>query len=176
MGIEQQGLATPHITMIDEIEFCLEPHRITRLLKNLTEEENGQYFITTHSPVVLRQLTVVNLFVVQYSEQIVSIKPTQISGFEEVIQGKIRSGAECFLGKNVIVCEGATEIGICKGLETHLLGKGSDPFAFTGTNLFDAKGGSNVRVAAEAFQSLGYRVAVIVDLSLIHISEPTRPY
>lgn len=163
MGIEQQGLSSPHITLVDEIEFGLEPHRIARLLKNLAEDGHGQYFITTHSPVVLRELTVKQLFVVQNSPDKVSISSTHIPALANLIQGKIRSGAESFLGRNVVVCEGATEVGFCRGLDALWISKEHDPFAFTGTTLFDANGGSNVREAAVALHTLGYRVAVIVD-------------
>ena len=48
-----------NITLIDEIELGLEPHRIRGLIKNL--KQSGQQVITTtHSPVVLRELKVMN--------------------------------------------------------------------------------------------------------------------
>ena len=42
-------LREPHITLFDEVELGLEPHRIARLLKHLKDDVTGQYFLTTHS-------------------------------------------------------------------------------------------------------------------------------
>ena len=63
-GIQQMGLGEGHITLFDEVEFGLEPHRITRLIKHVREDQRGQYFLTTHSPTVLRELTVKELYIV----------------------------------------------------------------------------------------------------------------
>lgn len=163
IGIQQQGLNEPHITLIDEIEIGLEPHRIARLLKKLSEDTTGQYFITTHSPVVLRELTVDQLSVVQRENHTISITCTAISAIKDNIQGKMRTGAEAFLAKKVIVCEGATEVGLCRGLDNNWISDGSDPFSFHGVAMFDARGGSNIKSTAEAIKSLGYDVFVIGD-------------
>jgi putative ATP-dependent endonuclease of OLD family len=53
-SLQKQALKRPHVTLFDEIEFGLEPHRIARLLKHLKEDASGTYFLATHSPVVLR--------------------------------------------------------------------------------------------------------------------------
>ena len=63
-GLQKQALRAPHITLFDEVEAGLEPHRIARLLQHLEEDDTGQYFLTTHSPVVLRELTVAHLHIV----------------------------------------------------------------------------------------------------------------
>ena len=55
-GIQNQCLLPNHTTLVDEIEAGLEPHRISRLLKHLNADDTGQYFITTHSPTVLKEL------------------------------------------------------------------------------------------------------------------------
>ncbi len=54
-GIQTVCLEEGHITLFDEVEFGLEPHRITRLIKHIREDKRGQYFLTTHSPIVLRE-------------------------------------------------------------------------------------------------------------------------
>lgn len=162
-GIQQEGLSEQHITLIDEIEIGLEPHRISRLLKKLNEDERGQYFITTHSPVVLRELIVEQLSVVQRQNNQVTITCAAIQSIKDNIQGKIRKGAEAFLAKKIIVCEGATEVGICRGLDNYWISQGADPFSFYGVAMFDAGGGSNIKPTAEAIKSLGYDVLVIGD-------------
>ena len=64
IGLQKQALRAPHITLFDEVEIGLEPHRIARLLQHLKEDRTGQYLLTTHSPVVLRELAVDDLHIV----------------------------------------------------------------------------------------------------------------
>ncbi|WP_034898459.1 AAA family ATPase [Paraglaciecola psychrophila] len=59
--------------MFDEVEFGLEPHRLFRLIKHVREDKRGQYFLTTHSPMVLRELTVNELHIVQNNDGVVQI-------------------------------------------------------------------------------------------------------
>ncbi|MBS0278527.1 MAG: hypothetical protein JSR81_12975, partial [Proteobacteria bacterium] len=44
-GLQKQALRTPHITLFDEVEVGLEPHRIARLLQHLKQDDTGQYFL-----------------------------------------------------------------------------------------------------------------------------------
>ncbi|MCK5284667.1 MAG: AAA family ATPase [Alphaproteobacteria bacterium] len=162
-GIQQEGLSEPHITLIDEIEIGLEPHRISRLLKKLNEDDGGQYFITTHSPVVLRELTVEQLSIVQIQNNQVTVNGAAIPSIKDNIQGKIRKDAGAFLAKKVIVCEGATEVGLCRGLDNHWTVQGNDPFSFHGVAMFDAGGSGQIKNTAEALIRLGYDVFVIGD-------------
>lgn len=163
LGIQQEGLNEPHITLVDEIEIGLEPHRISRLLKKLNQDERGQYFITTHSPVVLRELTVEQLSVVQIKDNEVFVVCAAIPSIRDNIQGKIRKGAESFLAKKVIVCEGVTEVGLCRGLDNLWTSDEFDPFSFHGVAMFDAGGGSSLKSSSIALKSLGYEVMVIGD-------------
>ncbi len=162
-GIQQEGLSEPHITLIDEIEIGLEPHRISRLLKKLNEDGGGQYFITTHSPVVLRELTVEQLSIVQIQNNQITVNWAAIPSIKDNIQGKIRKDAGAFLAKKVIVCEGATEVGLCRGLDNHWTVQGNDPFSFHGVTMFDSGGSGQIKNTAEALISLGYDVFVIGD-------------
>ena len=154
-GIQQLGLEDGHITLFDEVEFGLEPHRIARLLKHVREDKRGQYFLTTHSPIVLRELTVKELFVVHNKAGVVRIVSASEKSLEEhEVQGKIRSSAEAFLAKKVVVCEGATEVGFLRGLDDHQMGEGKDPLSFHGVALLNVVGGSKVKAMAKAFNSL----------------------
>lgn len=163
-GIQQVGLDEGHITLFDEVEFGLEPHRISRLLKHVREDKRGQYFLTTHSPVVLRELTINELYVVHSKAGNVQIIAASSESLKEhEVQGKIRSSAEAFLAKKVVVCEGATEVGFLRGFDDYQLGKGSDPFSYHGVALLNAAGGSKVKALAKAFHSLCYQVCVFAD-------------
>lgn len=163
-GIQRVGLEEGHITLFDEVEFGLEPHRITRLIKHVREDKRGQYFLTTHSPIVLRELTVKELHIVHNKDGVVQIISAAKEGLEEhEMQGKIRSSTEAFLAKKVVVCEGATEVGFLRGFDDYQVENKKDPFSFHGVALLDARGGGNVKALAKAFKSLCYDVSVFAD-------------
>ncbi len=68
----QHEVGNAHIALIDEVEHGLEPHRIARLLKYLTASAGmdatvslPQIFMTTHSPVVIRELNATDIFSVR---------------------------------------------------------------------------------------------------------------
>lgn len=65
-GLQRKAAAQATMILIDELEHGLEPHRIIRLLGSLGAKETHsplQVFMTTHSPVVLRELSGDQLFV-----------------------------------------------------------------------------------------------------------------
>ncbi|WP_137886700.1 ATP-dependent endonuclease [Pseudomonas sp. 2FE] len=163
-GIQTVGLEEGHITLFDEVEFGLEPHRITRLIKHIREDRRGQYFLTTHSPIVLRELTVQELHIVHNKSGVVQIISAAKEGLEEhEMQGKIRSSTEAFLAKKVVVCEGATEVGFLRGFDDYQVENKKDPFSFHSVALLDARGASKVKALAMAFKSLCYEVSVLAD-------------
>ncbi|MES2999468.1 MAG: AAA family ATPase [Pseudomonadota bacterium] len=163
-GIQKMGLEEGHITLFDEVEFGLEPHRITRLIKHIREDKRGQYFLTTHSPIVLRELTVKDLQIVHRKGGVVQIISAAKEGIEDhEVQGKIRSSTEAFLAKKVVVCEGATEVGFLRGFDDYQVANKKDPFSFHGVALLNAGGGSKVKGLAKAFKSLSYDVSVLAD-------------
>jgi len=159
-SLQKQVLDKPHITLFDEVELGLEPHRIARLLKQVKEDTTGQYFLTTHSPVVLRELTVKDLYVLHVTNGVTTVVPAEIAS---CIQGKIRTGAEAFLAAKILVCEGATEVGFCRGLDDYWTNLGKDSFAYKGITCYDANGAGKVRDIAAELNTLGYDVAVLVD-------------
>lgn len=163
-GLQKLCLEEGHITLLDEIEFGLEPHRISRLIKHIKADEIGQYFLTTHSPIVLRELTIKELYVTHNNDGLIQIIPAFNKNLEEhSIQGKIRSSAEAFLAKRVIICEGATEVGFLRGFDDYQLEKGKDPFSYHGVALLDARGASKIKGMGQAFKSLYYHVGILAD-------------
>lgn len=163
-GLQKQALCSPHITLFDEVEVGLEPHRIARLLQHLKDDETGQYFLTSHSPVVLRELTVDELHIVHCDRGLINVVASNKPAIADFIQGKIRSSAEAFLAPKIVVCEGATEVGFLRGLDEHWTStEGKESLAYRGVAMFDANGASNVREIAENISSLGYDVAVLAD-------------
>lgn len=163
-GLQKQALHSPHITLFDEVEIGLEPHRISRLLKHLKEDDTGQYFLTTHSPVVLRELTIADIHIVHCQNGHIDIIEANKPAIADSMQGKIRSGAEAFLAPKIIVCEGATEVGFLRGLDDYWSeNDGKETFAYRGIALFDANGARNIKEIADGLKALGYDVAVFAD-------------
>lgn len=163
-GIQTQGLTDGHITIFDEIEFGLEPHRIARLIKHIKVDQNGQFFMTTHSPVVIRELAVKDLYIVHKNDGRVEVlSASDESLAEHEVQGKIRAYSDAFLSKKVLVCEGKTEVGFMRGFDDYQMAKGKDPFSYHGVALVDAGGAKNIVKISKAFHSIFYPVAVLAD-------------
>jgi hypothetical protein len=163
-GLQKRALRAPHVTLFDEVEVGLEPHRIARLLQHLKQDDTGQYFLTTHSPVVLRELTVADLHIVHCDAGRIDVVVANKPAIADSIQGKIRSWAEAFLAPKIVVCEGATEVGFLRALDEHWVAvENKDSFAYRGVALFDANGAGRIRQIAGSLKVLGYDVAVLAD-------------
>ena len=164
-GLQRKAAAQSSIILIDELEHGLEPHRIIRLLGSLGAKETPpplQVFMTTHSPVALRELSGNQLFVARSAADKHDIN---VVGTADGIQSTIRLYADAFLAPNVIVCEGASEVGLIRGLDQYRTQNGHDAITAQGTALVDCGGGNPDRLLnrASAFHGLGYRAAVVRD-------------
>lgn len=160
-GLQQSVHHSAPFLLVDEIEHGLEPHRIVRLLHVLgakKAEPSSQIFVSTHSPVVIRELAHHQLSIVRSVDSALSIQTP-----DEASQGQLRSNAEAFLAKSVIVCEGATEVGFVRGLDLHRSDQEQPTMAAAGAVAIDAGGVNKLYAAASKFQALGYRVAVLRD-------------
>lgn len=163
-GIQQKSLEDRHITLFDETEYGLEPHRIARLIRHIKSDLSGQYFLTTHSPIVLRELTVDQLYILHKEIDRVRVVPAAGKNLDGLnIQGHIRSSAEAFLSQKVVICEGATEVGFMRGMDYVWSTEGKEPFSFLGVVVLDAHGASKIKGLAKGFKALHYDVLVIAD-------------
>jgi hypothetical protein len=79
------------------------------------------------------------------------------------IQGHIRSSAEAFLSRKVVVCEGATEVGFLRGMDNLWSAAERLPFSYLGVVPLDAHGASKVKGLATGFKALHYDVLVLAD-------------
>ena len=118
--------------------------------------------MTTHSPVALRELSGAQLFVLR--EAAGQHTATSV-GTDDDIQGTIRVYPDAFLASSVLVCEGASEVGLMRGLDQYLVAQGQPSISTRGIALVDCGGGSADKPfeRAQAFHKLGYRVAVLRD-------------
>ena len=121
------------IVLIDEFEQGLEPDRVQHLANHLKKNNKGQIFITTHSRDVIVQLSTEDLFLKREND-------ASLTAFNPVLQGCIRKNPEAFFAKKVLVCEGATEIGICVALNNYRIEQGKANAAFKGVRFTDGSG------------------------------------
>src|SRR5215472_3316945 len=90
-GLQRKAAEKSTIILVDELEHGLEPHRIIRFLGALGAKEVRpplQAFITTHSPVALRELSGSQLFVMR---QVGTNHEARNVGIVDDIQGTIRT-------------------------------------------------------------------------------------
>lgn len=143
------------IILIDEIEQGLEPDRVQHLIRTLKGKNLGQIFITTHSRDVLVELEASNIFL-KKPEAI------QLINFGEDIQGVIRSNPEAFFSDKIIVCEGATEIGVVRAVNEYRIGQGKMSASTLGVRYADGRGNNQIDYA-KAFKNAGYKVSLFCD-------------
>jgi len=163
-GLQRKAAAKSTIILIDELEHGLEPHRIIRLLGSLGAKEETpplQAFMTTHSPVALQELDGSQLFVTRPAADKHRVLTV---GTADHIQGTIRRYPDAFLAHSVIVCEGASEVGLVRGVDQYRTAHGHEAITAQGTALADCGGGADGPFKrAAAFRALGYRAVVIRD-------------
>jgi len=164
-GLNQNSINKTKIILVDEVEHGLEPHRLTRLLNALgskSQDPVSQVFLTTHSPVALRELSGDQLYVVRRSSDEHVLTPIGISN---QMQGAIRVYPESFLASTVIVCEGASEVGFIRGMDERRSESGKLSLSARGVSYVDAKGGSPDECLKKAmvYLTLGYKTIAFLD-------------
>lgn len=165
-GMQRAAAQRASVALVDEVEYGLEPHRLTRLLNSLGARETPpplQVFLTTHSPVAVRELNGNQLFVVRSHPTAPHlVLPVGIS---DDIQSTVRADPEAFLARSLIVCEGASEVGLIRGLDHYWTSLNGNSMLSAGTAFVNVGGGEPDRcfVRGLALSRLGYRVLVLVD-------------
>lgn len=164
-GLHREAASAASIILVDEVEFGLEPHRLTRLLHSMGSKEMDsplQVFMTTHSPVAVRELSGRQL-------QVLRIKETKhiarLAGDSNEVQSTLRCDPEAFLARTVIVCEGASEIGLIRGFDLYFSQYSNISLQAAGVAFVNANGGSPDKCLyrAMAMRQLDYRVIAFID-------------
>ncbi len=167
LAIQRQVIGQPVVTLVDEVETGLEPHRLRHLLSQLRESDN-QVVLVSHSPVAVAELGVTGLGLVRRdSEGNVSVRHPA-----ESLQGVIRAMPEAVLSRRVVVCEGQTEYGIARGLVAHWDQLEGFPLASIGTVIISGNG-SEAPGRAAALRDLGYECVYWADADVD--VEPSLP-
>ena len=162
-GLQAAAAADTPILLMDEVEHGLEPHRIARMLHSLGSKSANpaqQVFLTTHSPIVLRELSSSQLWITKRRKD-GSVTLSNLGNFPEA-QGILRELPEAFLSPSVLVCEGATEVGICRGIDLYETDAARSSLALRGVALADGKGSSQWGRAL-GLATLGFRVGLFRD-------------
>jgi len=164
-GLQRMAAETATIALVDEVEYGLEPHRLARLLDSLGAKDAAcplQVFMTSHSPVAIRELSGNQVFVVRTQAGRTAVHEV---GVADDVQSTLRADPEAFLAKSVVVCEGASEVGLARGLDQYWVGQGAASFFALGGAYVDVGGSNPDRcfVRGTALLQLGYRVLVLVD-------------
>ena len=169
MGLNIRASAGNTLLLIDEVESGLEPYRLRSLLNEFrtTRTTSGQVIMTTHSPIAVAECTIGELLVVQSkggTTHVVQLKSND-PDTDTIMQAQIRKNAEAFLCKRLIVCEGKTEIGFIRALDTYWAKTKSYRMAFKGIGTADG-GGDTIFVCANTLRSCGYEVCLLMDADL----------
>lgn len=143
------------IILIDEIEQGLEPDRIQNFVTLLKQHTDSQIFITTHSRDVVVELNATDIF---------RLPPTRntLVRFDESQQGTIRKNPEALFAAKIIVCEGATEVGIMRAFDSFLRDQDGYGLSYYEVRCADGTGSELVNYC-KSFRKAGYDVCLFCD-------------
>jgi putative ATP-dependent endonuclease of OLD family len=150
------------IMLVDEIEQGLEPDRIKQLVRTLKEQQPSQIFLTTHSREVVTELNSSSLLLILKENNGSKIEARRLSTNSDRLQKAVRACPEAFFAKKVIVCEGATEIGICRALDKWRISQGKEQMSFKDCAYVDGTGNTLVERAQE-MQQVGISTVLFCD-------------
>lgn len=170
-GMQRELDGGSSMVLADEVEYGLEPYRICRLLDTLGAKETApraQVFLTTHSPVSIRELSGDALFILRRNPA--GNHDCIHVGTSDAVQGTVRTYPEALLARAVVVCEGASEVGLLRGLDQYDDDCSRTTLSAAGVVFVDGGGESKVVARANALQSLGFATAILRDSDL-----PTPP-
>ena len=157
MAIQSILVQDGGITLIDEVEQGLEPDRVRNLVRTLKKENLGQIFITTHSSEVITELEIDDLVMINNDEG--SVKALNLNqNFQDIIRACPDAG---YIEK-IIVCEGKTEIGICRALDANRKKKGEKCISFCKCG-YVLGGGNSFTERAIKLKKLSKSVCVFCD-------------
>ena len=149
------------IMLVDEIEQGLEPDRAKQLIRELNDNGKGQIFITTHSREIITELTVESLILI-LKDKVNSIMQARKLSYIQSLQGVIRACPEAFFARKIIVCEGATEVGIMRALDRYRKGIGKVQMSFRDCAYIDG-GGNTFIERAEKINEANLRPIIFCD-------------
>jgi putative ATP-dependent endonuclease of the OLD family len=160
------------IMLIDEVEQGLEPDRVKQAVRALREHHAGQIFITTHSRDAITELGSEQLLFLLKDKITDDIENRPFNISNENLQKTIRACPEAFFAKKVIVCEGATEVGICRAMDVWRRTSSKSQMSFKDCAYVDGTGNTIVQRVDE-ISAVGLNTALFCDSDLVIINNST---
>jgi len=170
IAIQAVHVQTGGIMLIDEIEQGLEPDRIMQIAKALKENSVGQIFISTHSREAICELGAEPLLLLLKNELTDEILAKKLSFTDSKLQGAIRACPEAFFAQKVIVCEGATEVGICRALDSWRKLNNKPSMSFQNCAYVDGKGNTLID-RVDTINEVGILMAVLCDSDCSEVND-----
>lgn len=163
LAIQAAAVREGAILLIDEIEAGLEPHRIGTVLRKIKDSaaKQGHTILTSHSPVVLRELDAQDLCVARRT----NAGQVSVSRVPSDLQDLVRSVPGALLVGRIALLEGKTEHGVI----SHFVSKWEvgrhEPLAHRNAAVVtgSGSGGSAASAHAMKLRMLGYDVALFAD-------------
>jgi len=168
MAIQTVLVESGGIVLIDEVEQGLEPDRVKHLVRTFKKGNSGQIFLTTHSSEVITELETEDLAILNNKDGNVSVLVPK-SEFQDII----RACPEAGYAKKVIVCEGMTEIGICRALEEYRKKNKKSNMAFKDC-VYVCGAGDTFTERAMKLKKLGLTVCVFCDSDKDNALQPSK--
>jgi len=164
VAMQHHAAGSSELTLVDEFEHGLEPHRIRQLLRKLrgvspenADKKTGQLVLTTHTPLVLSELHPAEIAVVRRAANgVVVVVPVS-----DALHRVVSKTPGALVARRVIVAEGPTEVGLLRAVEEAWSDDGSN-FAYLGTAVVNGEGHCAPDIAGALFD-LGSSVALFVD-------------
>lgn len=156
------------IMLVDEIEQGLEPDRVKQVVRTLKNDiQAGQVFLTTHSREAVTELAVDDLYL--FIKEKNSPRPVIKRLETNNLQAAVRSCPEAFFAKKVIVCEGATEVGICRALDKWRISQNKEQMSMMDCAYVDGTG-STLSEKVEEINECGLKTALFCDSDNVDIN------
>lgn len=166
VAMQREAAAQSGLTIVDEFEHGLEPHRIRRLLRVLRGcapegdgLSKGQLVLTTHSPTVLHELGAAEVAVTRRAPN----GTVTVQSLPAAVDYILKRTPQALLARKVIVAEGATEVGLCQALDEAWTAETGASFGYRGVVVVDGLGGTQPAEISGHLASLGYEVGLLID-------------
>lgn len=166
VAMQHEAAAQSGLTIVDEFEHGLEPHRIRRLLRVLRGRApegdglaKGQLILTTHSPTVLHELEPAEVAVTRRAAD----GTVTVQSLPTAVDYILKRTPQALLARKVIVAEGVTEVGLCQALDEAWTTETGGSFGYRGVVVVDGLGGTQPAEISGHLASLGYEVALLID-------------
>lgn len=150
------------LMLVDEIEQGLEPDRICQLVRSLKETDKGMIFLTTHSRDVIVELGSPTLCLLVKKKKGSMIISRRLGLDELTLTKVIRACPEAFFATKVVICEGATEVGVCRAFDSFRIASGKDSMSFRDCAYVDGTGNTLLE-RVNAIQDSGIKTALFCD-------------